>query len=263
MTRDIFAIFGDPVSHSKSPLMHNLSFRGLGYNGCYARYRLQDGERLKEKFFELELKGINITVPHKEHAYRACDTLDPFAMRVGAVNTIVERDGKLHGYNTDAPGFLKAISEYADAKKILLLGAGGTAKSTSAILSDEGYDITIINRGKERLESFRDDGFKVFSFDEFVPDSYDLIINMTSAGLQDESLPAPRYILDSIIASSKACIDVIYGKETAFLRLAKSYDKPTKDGSDMLLYQGVMAFKHFTNYKYSFEEIESYMKRAF
>ena len=261
--REIFAIFGDPVSHSKSPLMHNLAFRGLAYDGCYGRYRLIDGERLREKFFELQLKGINITVPHKEHAYRACDTLDPFATRVGAVNTIVERDGKLHGYNTDAPGFLRAISEYADAKNILLLGAGGTAKSTSAILSDEGYDITIINRGRERLKSFRDDGFKVSSFDDFTADSYDLVINMTSAGLQDESLPAPKEILDRVISSSKACIDVIYGKETAFLRLAKSHNKPTKDGSDMLLYQGIIAFQHFTNYRYSFEEIESYMKRAF
>lgn len=261
--RDVFAIFGDPVSHSKSPLMHNLSFRGLGHDGCYGRYRLIDGERLKETFFQLGLKGINITVPHKEHAYRACDTLDPFAMRVGAVNTIVERDGKLHGYNTDAPGFLRAISEYADAKDILLLGAGGTAKSTSAILSDEGYDITIINRSQERLNSFRDDGFRVFSFDDFTPDSYDLIINMTSAGLQDESLPAPKEILDRVIPSAKACIDVIYGKETPFLKLAKSYNKSTKDGSDMLLYQGIIAFQHFTNHRYSFEEIENHMKRAF
>ncbi|SFV53707.1 Shikimate 5-dehydrogenase I alpha [hydrothermal vent metagenome] len=261
--RDIFAIFGDPVSHSKSPLMHNLTFRGLEYDGCYGRYRLIDGERLKEKFLQLGLKGINITVPHKEHAYRACDTLDPFAMRVGAVNTIVDRGGRLHGYNTDAPGFLRAISEYTDAKDILLLGAGGTAKSISAILSDEGYDITIVNRGSERLKSFRDDGFKVYTFDDFVPSSYDLIINMTSAGLQDESLPAPKEILEAIVPSAKACVDVIYGKETPFLRLAKSHNRPTKDGSDMLLYQGIIAFQHFTDYRYSFEEIERYMKRAF
>lgn len=261
--RELFAIFGDPVSHSKSPLMHNLSFRGLGYDGCYGRYRLIDGSRLKEKFLSLGLKGINITVPHKEHAYRACDEIDPFAQRVGAVNTIVLRDGKLHGYNTDAPGFLRAIAEFENAKKILLLGAGGTAKSTSAILADSRYDITILNRTQGRLQSFIDDGFSTATFDSFEPKSYDLIINMTSAGLQDDQLPAPIEILESIIPSAKACIDVIYGKETPFLKLAKSYGKPTKDGSDMLLYQGILAFEHFTEYRYSFAQIEQYMKRAF
>ena len=110
--KQLFAIFGNPVSHSKSPLMHNLSFQGLGYEACYTRHLLLDGTTLKETFFNLKLKGVNVTVPHKEHAYDACDILDPFAKKIGVVNTIVEKEGKLYGYNTDAPGFLKAISEF-------------------------------------------------------------------------------------------------------------------------------------------------------
>jgi len=156
-----FAIFGNPVSHSKSPLMHNLTFRGLNYDGCYSRYLLEDGKRLKEKFLELKLKGINITVPHKEEAYLACDHLDPFAERVGAVNTIINRDGELYGYNTDALGFLKAIEEFRDIKEVLFLGAGGTARSTSSILRDEGYSVTILNRSSGRLESFSIIGLQV------------------------------------------------------------------------------------------------------
>lgn len=261
--RELFAIFGDPVSHSKSPLMHNLTFRGLGYDGCYTRYLLKSGEELRDKFISLGLKGINITVPHKESAYRACDHLDPFALRVGAVNTIVKRDGELHGYNSDAPGFLRAVSEFGSNKKVLFLGAGGTARSTSAILRDEGYDVTILNRSEGRLKSFQDDGFDTATFESFVYSSYDLVINMTSAGLKDELLPAPKNILDTLIASSKACIDVIYGKETPFLRLAKEHGIDTKDGSDMLLYQGIIAFQHFTDDRYSFEEIEQHMKMAF
>lgn len=261
--REYFAIFGNPVSHSKSPLMHNLSFQGLGYDACYARYKLTNGERLKEKFFSLGLKGINITVPHKEAAYRACDHLDVFAQSVGAVNTIVQRDGELYGYNTDAPGFLKAIGEFLGTKSVLFLGAGGTARSTSVLLRNEGYEVTILNRSAGRLESFAESGFETYTFDEFQNTTYDLIINMTSAGLQDEFLPAPQEILDRVIPSSQACVDVIYGKETPFLKLAKSYKKPTKDGSDMLLYQGIIAFQHFTDNNYSFDEIESYMKRAF
>ncbi len=257
-----FAIFGNPVSHSKSPLMHNLVFKGLGYDGCYGRYLLEDGKRLREKFFELGLSGINITVPHKEEAYRACDYLDPFAKKVGAVNTIVNRDGKLYGYNTDALGFLKAISSF-EAKRVLFLGAGGTAKSTAMILSQEGYEVTILNRSEGRLEYFRESGFEVYTFDDFKPSKFDLVINMTSAGLTDESLPAPLEILEATIPYSKGCIDVIYGKDTPFLKLAKEYNIATKDGSDMLLYQGIIACEYFTDGLYSFEEIEEKMKRAF
>ncbi len=261
--KQLFAIFGNPVSHSKSPLMHNLSFQGLGFDGCYTRYLLEEGNKLKETFFSLGLKGINITVPHKEYAYTACDVLDTFAQKVGAVNTIVEKEGKLYGYNTDAPGFLKAISEFENVKTVLFLGAGGTAKSTSIILKEAGYDVTILNRSGGRLTYFKEHGFETYTFDDFDPKAYDLVINMTSAGLEDDSLPAPSEILEEVIPTAKACVDVIYGKETPFLKLAKKYKKPTKDGSDMLLYQGIIAFEYFTEHAFSFEEIKQYMQKAF
>jgi len=263
MSKTLFAIFGNPVSHSKSPLMHNLAFEGLGVDGCYARYLLKDGKRLKETFFALKLKGINITVPHKEYAYEACDVLDPFAQKVGAVNTIVEKEGKLFGYNTDAPGFLKAISEFENVNTVLFLGAGGTAKSTSIVLKEAGYDVTIVNRSGGRLTYFKEHGFQTYTFDDFIPRSYDLIINMTSAGLEDDTLPAPSEILAQVIPTAKGCVDVIYGKETPFLKLAKTYQKPTKDGSDMLLYQGIIAFEYFTEHAYSFHAIKQHMEKAF
>jgi len=263
MQKDLFAIFGNPVSHSKSPLMHNLSFQGLGVDACYTRYLLENGSKLKEAFFNLKLKGVNVTVPHKEHAFHACDVLDPFAQKIGVVNTIVERDGKLYGFNTDAPGFLKAISEFKDVKTVLFLGAGGTAQSTSSILRNEGYEVTLLNRSEGRLKKYKKEGFDTFTFDTFIPKAYDLVINMTSAGLEDDALPAPRKILESVIPQASACVDVIYGKETPFLKLAKSHGKPTKDGSDMLLYQGIIAFEHFTNYIYTFDEIKPMMQQAF
>jgi len=263
MPKQFFAIFGNPVSHSKSPLMHNLAFQGLGYQACYTRHLLEDGTKLKETFFNLKLKGVNVTVPHKEHAYHACDVLDPFAKKIGVVNTIVEKEGKLYGYNTDAPGFLKAISEFANAKTVLFLGAGGTAQSTSIILRDEGYEVTLLNRSAGRLEKYIEDGFQTYTFEDFKPKTYDLVINMTSAGLEDDSLPAPQELLESVLPQAKACIDVIYGKETPFLKLARKYKKPTKDGSDMLLYQGIIAFEYFTEHAFSFEEIKPYMRKAF
>jgi len=259
----LFSIFGNPVSHSKSPLMHNLSFKELNYKACYTRYRLEEGEKLKSKFLELGVKGANITVPHKEYAFNACDELDEFAQKVGAVNTIIKKGNKLYGYNTDAPGFLKAIQEFKNAKKVLFLGAGGTAQSTSVVLQDAGYDVTILNRSAKRLEQFKAKGFQTYTFEDFKAEKFDLVVNMTSAGLEDNSLPCPIEILQLVVPTAQACIDVIYGKETPFLKFAKKHNKPTKDGSDMLLYQGVIAFEYFTNHKFSFEEIEQVMKKAF
>jgi shikimate dehydrogenase len=263
MSKEIFAIFGNPVSHSKSPLMHNLAFQGLGYDACYTRYLLEDGDALKETFFNLQLKGVNVTVPHKEAAFHACDVLDSFAKKIGVVNTIVEREGKLYGYNTDAPGFLKAISEFKEVKTVLFLGAGGTAQSTSTILRDKGYEVTLLNRSEGRLEKYKAEGFQTYTFESFEAKEYDLVINMTSAGLEDDALPAPKEILNQVLPQAKACIDVIYGKETPFLKLAKNYKKPTKDGSDMLLYQGIIAFEYFTNNRYTFSDIKPLMQKAF
>ena len=261
---ELFTIFGNPVSHSKSPLMHNLTFQGLDYEGCYTRYRLEDGSQLRDKFFELGIKGANITVPHKEHAFEACDELDPFAQKVGAVNTIVNREGKLYGYNTDAPGFLRAIEEFEGIKTVLFLGAGGTAQSTSVVLRDAGYEVTILNRSAGRLGRYAKEGFETFTFEDFDSQrQFDLIVNMTSAGLEDESYPCPVEFLEKLFPPAKACVDVIYGKVTPFLKLAKSYEKPTKDGSDMLLYQGVIAFEYFTEGKFGFEEIKESMQQAF
>jgi len=260
----LFTIFGNPVSHSKSPLMHNITFQGLKYDGVYTRYRLEDGSQLRQKIFELNIKGANITVPHKQHAFEACDELDEFAKKVGSVNTIVKKDGKLFGYNTDAPGFLKAISEFKNIKTVLFLGAGGTAQSTSIILKDVGYEVTILNRSVSRLNCYQKKGFKTFTFENFeMKKPFDLVVNMTSAGLEDDSLPCPIEILEVVIPSAKACVDVIYGKETPFLKFAKKQKKPTKDGSDMLLYQGIIAFEHFTNHQFSFEEIKAQMQKTF
>jgi len=260
----LFTIFGDPVSHSKSPLMHNLTFQALSYDGVYTRYRLEDGKQLRTKFFELDIQGANITVPHKQHAFEACDELDEFAKKVGSVNTIVKKEGKLFGYNTDAPGFLKAIAEFKNIKTILFLGAGGTAQSTSIVLRDAGYDVTILNRSAGRLERYEKEGFKTFTFENFkMKEPFDLVVNMTSAGLEDESLPCPMEILEEVVASSKACVDVIYGKETPFLKFVKEQNRPTKDGSDMLLYQGIIAFEYFCHHQFSFEEIKASMQEAF
>lgn len=259
----LFAIFGNPVSHSISPLMHNYALQGLGIDGCYTRYQLENGEKLKKKFLSLQLSGINITVPHKESAYAACDEIRGIANEIEAVNTIVNENGRLIGYNTDAPGFLKSALSFGKISSVAILGAGGTAKALAAIFRANDIAVTLINRSEGRLEFFKERGYETMSWDTYTLFSCDLLINTTSAGLQEATLPAPEKIMEALFSETKYAIDVIYNKETPFLKMAKEKGIPAKDGSEMLLYQGVIAFNHFFNDKYEENEIEGWMGKAF
>jgi len=259
----LFAIFGDPVKHSRSPLMHNNVFKDLDYEGCYTRVHLKDGAKLRETFFALGLSGANITVPHKEAAFKACDEIRGFANKVGVVNTIVEEDGKLIGYNTDADGFMYAIKPFGDIKTVLVLGAGGTAKALSQRFIDEAMDVTIMNRSEGRLDEFKKSGFITATWDSVVIQPYDLIINTTSAGLEDDNLPAPLKILDPLLKQCSFAADAIYGKVTPYLQLCADLNVTAKDGADMLLGQGVLANALFTQDTFELQAIEKPMKESF
>jgi len=258
----LFAIFGNPVHHSKSPLMHNNVYNKLNIKACYTRILLEDGSKLKERFLELNLSGANITVPHKEAAFKACDEVRGFAKKVGVVNTIVNENGKLIGYNTDADGFMFAIEEFDDIKRILVLGAGGTAKALVQKFLDEGLEVTILNRSSKRLEEFASLDVKCYTWESFKSKEYDLVVNTTSAGLEDDTLPAPEELIKSILSNTRFVADAIYGKLTPFLKEAKKHSIPYKDGADMLLGQGVLAAWLFLDKKYDKKEILSSMQEA-
>ncbi len=259
----LFAIFGDPVAHSRSPLMHNHVFRSLGFKGCYTRVLLKDGSKLRETFFNLGLSGANVTVPHKEAAFKACDEIRGFANRIGVVNTIINEDGKLIGYNTDADGFNFAVKSFGQLNKILIIGAGGTAKAIGGFYWALGLDVTILNRSEGRLEYFTAEGMKTHTWNSMPIESYDLIVNTTSAGLEDDNLPAPLEILKPLLQRAAYSADAIYGKATPFLKLSAELGVTAKDGADMLLGQGVLANDHFTDGQYDLKEIEHYMKESF
>ncbi len=261
--KKLFGIFGNPVSHSKSPLMHNMVFKNLHYKGCYTRILLEDGTKLRETFLNLKLSGANITVPHKEAAFKACDEVRGFAKNLGVVNTIVYENGKLIGYNTDADGFLYAISEFKNINKILILGAGGTAKALCAKFLEEGFNVEVLNRSPNRLESFKTMECKTSAWESFKPSSYDLVVNTTSAGLEDDSLPVPKEIIEQILNNTSYCADAIYGKLTPFLQLAKQKKIPYKDGSDMLLGQGILANELFVKNTLQKEDIQKEMRKIF
>jgi shikimate dehydrogenase len=255
-----FTIFGNPVEHSISPKMHGFAIKGLDLDASYTKTHLEGACRLKTIFLE-GYDGANVTVPHKEAAFGQCDEVRGIAKEIGAVNTLLNEEGHMIGYNTDAEGFYRSLLDFPDIQSALILGAGGTAKAISFILQEKGIQVTILNRSASRLEAF--EHFQTATWESFEESYHDIIINTTSAGLEEEALPAPKDIMISLFKNTKYAIDVIYNKETPFLKMAKTYKLPTKDGADMLLYQGVLAFNLFYHDRFSFEEIEPFMRKAF
>ncbi|TLD85634.1 shikimate dehydrogenase [Helicobacter sp. MIT 05-5294] len=239
-----FAVVGNPIHHSLSPLLHNSAFQALGIRGFYGRYLLESNQAFLS-LKSLHLKGANITVPYKEIAFQSCDEVFGIAQEIGAVNTIVFKQGKLLGYNTDALGFYQCV-ESLNPKNALIIGAGGSAKALACILKEKNIATTLINRSRERLENFARAGFHTATFESFSPKTaYEIVINTTPAGLTNDSLPMDSVILTSLLESAKFAFDLVYGRETPFLNLAKSLKIPRCDGKQMLINQAVLAFEIF------------------
>ena len=257
----IFAVFGDPIAHSVSPRLHNKAIADLALDALYTRVLLKDGNELINKFRSLKLNGANVTLPHKEFALNLADDASETARKIGSANTLVLKNEKIYAYNTDAPGFLKAISNFKEAKSAIILGAGGTANALAYALRSQNIDVCILNRSKARLDKFKDH-YECFSWDDYKEHKFDLVVNSTSAGLKDDLLPAPKEILDGILKSAKFAFDVIYGKQTPFLKETKRQNLACKDGADMLLYQAVLALNLFYNSSLDEKRIEVSMREA-
>ncbi|MDO7252855.1 shikimate dehydrogenase [Helicobacter cappadocius] len=258
-----FCVFGNPIFHSKSPLIHNAVFSEfgdeIGFSGYYGRYLLQDGMNLRKTFFELGLYGANITIPFKEDAFNQSDENRGIASVVKSVNTLVLEGKKIIGYNTDAEGFYRTISVNG-FKSAVLLGAGGSAKAVAHILREKGIELLVLNRSKKRLDSFVSDGFKCSLMEDFSPQPFDIVINATPAGLKDENFPLDEDILKRTLSISKMAYDLIYGVQTPFLKLAQKLGIDFKDGKDMLIEQAVLAFELFCDKKISADKIRKQMK---
>lgn len=244
-----FGVFGNPIKHSQSPLLHNCVFshkmHELGFFGIYRRIFLPQENLLRAYFENLSLSGANITLPFKEAAFRQCDEVRGIAKEIGACNAWVKEDSRIVGYNTDAEGFYECVKDY-DLKTALIIGAGGAAKAIAIMLQKHRIRTIIINRSAPRLQYFADKGFECALRNELNANLiFDIVINTTSAGLDDESLPCEKLLLERLLGNAKYAFDVIYGKESAFLSLAKSLGVEAQNGRDMLIFQALLAFERF------------------
>lgn len=235
-----FAVVGNPVSHSLSPAMHSAAFRALGLSFRYVAIRVEQGE-LQSAFQSLMAqgyRGLNLTAPFKEEALQFVAAGDEFTRRCGAINTVDL--GRMTGINTDAPGFVDTISGLVPpGARVLLLGAGGSARAIALALHMDGYPLTIFNRTRERAESLIHElGLPARLVDQPTLKDVDLIVNATSASLTSETL---RLRWDEASPATVA-YDLSY-VGGPFLEEAKKAGLRTLDGRAMLVAQGVRALR--------------------
>ena len=238
-----FAVIGDPVGHSLSPRMHAAALRALGLDRTYLAIRVPPGEvaACLARLSELGYVGVNCTVPHKAEALAACDRVDAFALRVGAVNTV--RLPSLEGTNTDGPGFLDTLGPLGipAGSRALLLGAGGSARAVAAALQEAGFRLALWNRTPHRAETLvREVGLDAELLAAPDPSGCALVVNTTSAGLHGASVGVDwgRAPADAV------AYDLMYGDgPTPFLREAASFGLRTVDGRPLLAAQGARSLE--------------------
>jgi shikimate dehydrogenase len=251
----VIGIFGYPIEHTLSPAMHNAAFEALGLDICYAAFRVEPGNlpEAVNSVRALNMPGVNITIPHKESVMPLLDHVNDEAAFIGAVNTVVNSEGSLTGYNTDGRGFMHSLSEAGisiDGKDIVVIGTGGASRAISYYLSEKASSIALydVDRAKKvklanDLLKIRNNIVQMKSIEDIK--SPHLIINATPLGLKsDDPLPLNP---DSITPEMIVC-DLVY-KKTALLKEAESKGAGILDGSGMLLWQGVLAFELWTRKK--------------
>ena len=248
-TTRVHGIMGNPVSHSLSPVMHNAAFAAIGENGVYVPFPVEDVAGAITGFKALGIRGVSVTIPHKQAVIGHLDEIDPVAERIGAVNTLVFFEGRVKGYNTDWLGANRALEgkmALAGAS-VLLLGAGGSARAIGFGLLEAGAKVTIASRTPEpgqALAKLLDCPWH--SLDEIPQLQADAVVNATSVGMgkmADMSL-----VPVETIGGFPVVMDIVYAPlETRMLKEAKEAGCLTINGLQMLLYQGAAQFELWTD----------------
>ena len=261
-------LIGDPVSHSLSPLMQQAAFDEFHIEANYVLWETHR-DQLTDKIASLRspaILGANVTIPYKEDVMPLVDVCDPYAARIGAINTIVNRGGRLFGYNTDAPGFIMALIEciafHCVGKKVVILGTGGAARAAAVgLLEKEVGEVVLLGRNESHLQNLLRHLYSVsvkyhktthikgvLFGDSEVTESLsnaDLVVNATPIGLKvNDSM----LLIDvDVLSNSALVMDMIFNPpSTPLLRMARERGCQVLNGLSMLLYQGALAFELWT-----------------
>lgn len=258
-------IIGYPVEHSFSPRMHNFISERLNNDYIYSAWLVHPDnlEKAIDGMRALGIAGINVTAPHKVEVMKYIDEISEQAKLLGSVNTVVNRNGKLYGYNTDSEGFYTALKNAGievKGKKLLIIGAGGVVKPTLIrLIQAKPQSITVVNRTKSKVIDLAEKIKSEMDFEiqtEVVKKDFDIVINTTSAGMEPQLDALPIDALEefddlSFINENTAVADMIYNPDkTLFLKEAeKRGARAAINGLGMLIYQGIIAYELFTGEK--------------
>jgi len=246
-----YCVIGNPVFHSLSPLMHNLAFQECHYNGVYTACEVSDLKSAVKGIRALGIKGVSVTIPHKINIMHYLDDIEESAERIGAVNTVLNVDGKLTGYNTDCMGIVHSLQEKTEIinKKVAVIGSGGAARAAGFGIIKEGADVLVVNRTEKRGTSLADDlGCAYMNLQEFNGDNIDIIINTTPVGMHPEIDKSP--LEDDRLNTCSVVMDIIYNPiKTKLLELAEKKGCEIVSGVSMFAYQGAEQFRLWTGIK--------------
>ena len=243
----VFCVFGNPVRHSKSPLIHNAAFKDKGINAAYLAFEVQDAGAAVQAVRTLDIQGASVTIPFKESIMAHLDWIDPAARAIGAVNTLVNKDGLIKGYNTDCQAAVAPLTGFGiSGKTVCIVGAGGAARAVAHGIAAQGGDIIITNRteqkGRDLAESV---GARFIPAGQAAGIKADVLINTTSIGMipkADEISFAP-----DALTSGMVVMDVVYTPlKTRLLEAAQQKGCTTIDGLSMFIAQAAAQFELWT-----------------
>jgi shikimate dehydrogenase len=257
----ICGVMGDPIEHSLSPTMHNAAFAALKLDYVFLAFRVKTAQVVAavNSIRALNIRGLNVTMPHKTAVINHLDRVDLSAQIVNSVNTILNKDNKLFGFNTDGVGALKALRENGvepKGRKVLLLGAGGAARAIAYTMAKEGDELAVLNRTLKPAQDLarlleKTVNKKIITgllspkeIQDNLQDS-DILINATSIGMKpklDESIVTPKLLRPNL-----AVMDIVYNPiETKLAKDAKVAGAKVVSGVEMLIYQGAASFELWT-----------------
>lgn len=268
----LYGVIGQPIKHSKSPIMQNRAFQACGINATYLAFQVEPSEL--EKFVlgakAMGMAGFNVTIPHKLNIMSFLDEIDSDARALGAVNTVVNKEGRLIGYNTDGIGYVRSLKDEAIAhieqKKIVVIGAGGASRGiVYALLKERPSHIIVANRTKEKADQLVNSlpnqeatclqAIALAEVNAALSDA-DIIINTTSIGMYPEIDSMPIDLL--AVKKGTVVSDLIYNPlETKLIREAKLKGCIGHGGLGMFINQGAYAFEYWTGQPAPTEEMRA------
>ena len=275
---ELIGVFGHPVAENPTVVMLEAAFNALNLNWRYLTIEVfpEDLENAMNGLRAFNMRGINLTIPHKVEVLKYLDEVSSAAGLIGAVNTVVRIGDKLLGENTDGKGFMQSLTVDAKVdpkgKKVVVLGAGGAARAITVELALAGAkSITIVNRSESRGQILADllnsrtsakTDFQIWEGSYSVPSDTDIFINATSIGLFPNVNDKPEVDYQSINSNMLVC-DVIINPMTPFLAEAQKRGAKILDGLGMLVYQGAIGFKIWTGMDAPVEVMHKALSKAF